>query len=347
MTAESPLQRVLENPRFKRNITYRHTIPAQPGVFKPIPSFLPENLRDLLQKKGISQLYSHQAEALEKVREGKDLVVVTPTASGKTLCYNLPVLNTLLKNPEARALYLFPTKALSQDQVAELISWNEELGGEIKTYTYDGDTPVDARTAIRHAGSIVVTNPDMLHSGILPHHTKWMRLFENLEYVVVDELHTYRGVFGSHVANVFRRLQRICRFYGSDPIFICTSATIANPEEHGSALLGRPVTVISNNGAPIGKKEIVFYNPPVVNKPLGIRRSALLEAQALAQELIKGKVPTIVFARSRLDTEVLVTYLRNAFQRIGQEETIRAGTGAAIYPGSGGRLNGISAMAKF
>lgn len=330
MTAESPLQRVLENPRFKRNITYRHTIPAQPGVFKPIPSFLPENLRDLLQKKGISQLYSHQAEALAKVREGKDLVVVTPTASGKTLCYNLPVLNTLLKNPEARALYLFPTKALSQDQVAELISWNEELGGEIKTYTYDGDTPVDARTAIRHAGSIVVTNPDMLHSGILPHHTKWMRLFENLEYVVVDELHTYRGVFGSHVANVFRRLQRICRFYGSDPIFICTSATIANPEEHGSALLGRPVTVISNNGAPIGKKEIVFYNPPVVNKPLGIRRSALLEAQALAQELIKGKVPTIVFARSRLDTEVLVTYLRNAFQRIGQEETIRAYRGGYL-----------------
>ena len=188
--------------------------------------------------------------------------------------------------------------------MAELISWNEELGGEIKTYTYDGDTPVDARTAIRHAGSIVVTNPDMLHSGILPHHTKWMRLFENLEYVVVDELHTYRGVFGSHVANVFRRLQRICRFYGSDPIFICTSATIANPEEHGSALLGRPVTVISNNGAPIGKKEIVFYNPPVVNKPLGIRRSAPFGSTGPGPRAIKGKCLPSSLPRSRLDTEV-------------------------------------------
>lgn len=330
MDTEVILNKLLTNPRFQKNITYRRTIPAKPGIFKPIPPFLPQGLSELLQRKGITKLYSHQAEALEKARSGQDFVVVTPTASGKTLCYNLPVLNTLLENGEARALYLFPTKALAQDQVAELMSWSEELGGNIKTYTYDGDTPVDARTAIRQAGSIVVTNPDMLHAGILPHHTKWMRLFENLKYVVIDELHIYRGVFGSHVANVLRRLQRICRFYGSDPLFICTSATIANPQEHGTALLGCPVQVITENGAPRGKKEIVFYNPPVVNKPLGIRRSSLLEAQALANELLTAEIPTIIFARSRLDTEVLVTYLRHSFHRLGREEIIRAYRGGYL-----------------
>ena len=244
-------------------------------------------------------------------------MVVTPTASGKTLCYNLPVIQALLENEETRALYLFPTKALAQDQVAELMAWSDELGGRIKTYTYDGDTPGDARKAIRSAGSIVVTNPDMLHAGILPHHTKWIRLFENLRYVVIDELHTYRGVFGSHVANVLRRLHRICEFYGSKPQFICTSATIANPAEHGQALIGRPVTVIDDNGSPRGPREIIFYNPPVVNQPLGIRRSALLEAKTIAHELIAAKVPTIIFTRSRLNTEVLVTYLRESFHRLG------------------------------
>lgn len=205
------------------------------------------------------------------------------------------------------------------------------MGGRIKTYTYDGDTPGDARQAIRSAGSIVVTNPDMLHAGILPHHTKWMRLFENLRFVVIDELHTYRGVFGSHVANVLRRLHRICRFYGSNPQFICTSATIANPEEHGRALLGRPVTVIDDNGAPRGPKEIIFYNPPVVNKPLGIRRSALLEARAIAHELIAAQVPTIIFTRSRLNTEVLVTYLRESFHKLGDTaEKIRGYRGGYL-----------------
>ncbi|MDI9459029.1 MAG: DEAD/DEAH box helicase [Bacillota bacterium] len=313
------------------NVTFRHTIEAQEGVFEPIPEFIPQAMRDLLKDKGIEQLYSHQAAALQAVQAGEDIVVVTPTASGKTLCYNLPVLKTLLEDEEARALYLFPTKALAQDQVAELMAWSDSLGGKIKTYTYDGDTPGDARIAIRAAGSIVVTNPDMLHSGILPHHTKWMRLFENLKYVVIDELHIYRGVFGSHVANVLRRLERICCFYGAKPRFICTSATIANPKEHGEALLGRPVTVIDQNGAPRGRKDILFYNPPVVNKPLGIRRSSLLEAEAVARELISHKIPTIVFARSRLDTEVLVTYLRKAFHRLGEPpETIRAYRGGYL-----------------
>lgn len=330
MSVETVLARIEANPRFGKNVTFRHTIPARAGVYEPVPAFLPAELSDLLREKGIDKLYSHQAASLAAVESGQDVVVVTPTASGKTLCYNLPVIKALLENEAARALYLFPTKALAQDQVAELMAWSDKLGGKIKTYTYDGDTPGDARIAIRSAGSIVVTNPDMLHSGILPHHTKWLRLFENLKYVVIDELHTYRGVFGSHVANVLRRLQRICRFYGANPQFICTSATIANPGEHGAALLGRPVTVIAENGAPSGRKEIVFYNPPVVNKPLGIRRSALLEAEAVAQELLKAKIPTIVFARSRLDTEVLVTYLRNSFHKLGQPETIRAYRGGYL-----------------
>lgn len=331
MSVENAVEKITSNPRFMRNVTFRHTLPAQPGVFEPIPSFLAPELTELLRQKGIEQLYIHQARSLQAVQEGHDIVVVTPTASGKTLCYNLPVIQALIENEEARALYLFPTKALAQDQVAELMAWSEELGGKIKTYTYDGDTPGDARKAIRSAGSIVVTNPDMLHSGILPHHTKWMRLFENLKYVVIDELHIYRGVFGSHVANVLRRLHRICQFYGSNPQFICTSATIANPSEHGAGLIGRPVTVIDQNGAPRGKKEILFYNPPVVNQPLGIRRSSLLEAEAVAHELIGANIPTIVFARSRLDTEVLVTYLRNSFHKLGDTtEKIRAYRGGYL-----------------
>lgn len=331
LSVEATLKKLESNPRFMANITFRHTIEAQEGVFEPIPEFVHPELRALLLSRGIVQLYSHQAAALKAVQSGEDLVVVTPTASGKTLCYNLPVLQTLLEDEEARALYLFPTKALAQDQVAELMAWSDELGGRVKTYTYDGDTPGDARIAIRAAGSIVVTNPDMLHSGILPHHTKWMRLFENLKYVVIDELHIYRGVFGSHVANVLRRLDRICRFYGADPLYICTSATIANPKEHGETLLGRPVTVIDQNGAPRGRKDIFFYNPPVVNKSLGIRRSSLLEAESIAREFISQKIPTIVFARSRLDTEVLVTYLRKAFHKLGEpQETIRAYRGGYL-----------------
>ncbi|HHY09656.1 MAG TPA: DEAD/DEAH box helicase [Firmicutes bacterium] len=331
MSAEAVLAKLESNPRFQRNITFRKTLPEAPGVYEPIPSFLPKSLVKLLKAKGITKLYSHQAQSLREVKAGRSIVVVTPTASGKTLCYNLPVLETLLENPQARALYLFPTKALAQDQVAELIKWSAGLGNKIKTYTYDGDTPGDARRAIRSAGSIVVTNPDMLHSGILPHHTKWLGLFENLQYVVIDELHIYRGVFGSHVANVLRRLHRICEFYGSSPQFICTSATIANPKEHGEALVGREMAPILENGAPQGAKEILFYNPPVVNKPLGIRRSSLLEAQAVAKELLGEKVPTIIFARSRLDTEVLVSYLRKDFRRLGDKtERIRAYRGGYL-----------------
>lgn len=314
-----------------KNITYWRTIPAKPAQYLPFPASLNPKVVKLLQDIGIDQLYTHQAQAFELASSGKDIVVVTPTASGKTLCYNLPVLNHILENPASRALYLFPTKALAQDQVAELMSMGEQLGHVIKTYTYDGDTASDARQAIRSAGNIVVTNPDMLHSGILPHHTKWMGLFENLSYIVIDELHIYRGVFGSHVANVIRRLQRICRFYGSNPIFICASATIANPGEHSRRLLGREVTVLDQNGAPSGPKEVIFYNPPVINQALGIRRSALLEARRISEEFIGKKIPTIIFTRARVDLEVLVSYLQRSFKRLGDlTEKIRGYRGGYL-----------------
>ena len=229
----------------------------------------------MLRGRGYERLYTHQRQAYDAVGEGRDTVVVTPTASGKTLCYNLPVLDRILKDPDARALYLFPTKALAQDQLAELYAMIEALGADIGTFTYDGDTPQDARKAIRARAHIVVTNPDMLHKGILPHHTKWVKLFENLQYVIVDELHTHRGVYGSHVANLFRRLHRLCRFYGSDPQFLCSSATIGNPKELAEALTGREMTLIDESGAPRGEKYFAIYNPPVVNRQLGIRQSAL------------------------------------------------------------------------
>ena len=309
------LEQLRHDRRFRDNMTAWKVLPAREAVLAPFPEWLDSRLVNALRQRGIEQLYSHQAESLELARQGKNLVVVTPTASGKTLCYNLPVLQTVLEDPDARALYLFPTKALSQDQVAELQGLVDTLQADIKTYTFDGDTPATARRAIRASGHIVVTNPDMLHQGILPHHTRWIKLFENLRYVVIDELHQYRGVFGSHLANVLRRLRRICRFYGSQPQFICSSATIANPKELAEKLLEAPVELVDRNGAPRGEKHFVLYNPPVVNRQLGIRRSVVNEAARIAENFLKAGVQTIVFARSRLRVEVLLTYLRERARR--------------------------------
>lgn len=333
MNLTQVLDTLKNSEEFRANVTAWKTIPARQAVFADFPQFLDGRLQDVLRRRGIQQLYSHQASALEKIANGDDIVVVTPTASGKTLCYNLPVLNRILQNPEARALYLFPTKALSQDQMKELHELISLLGEDIKTYTYDGDTPDTARKVIRNAGHIVVTNPDMLHSGILPHHTKWVKLFENLQYIVIDEVHHYRGVFGSHVANVLRRLKRICEFYGSHPQFICASATIANPEELASKLTGADVQLVNNNGAPAGQKEFVFYNPPVVNRELGIRRSNILEVRRLATHFLKQKIQTIVFARSRLKTEVLVSYLKELCKGIGQNPNAIRGYRGGYLPG--------------
>lgn len=288
------------------------TLPERPGEYADFPSWLDPRIVEVLRARGIERLYRHQAEALEAVRDGRDVVVVTPTASGKTLCYNLPVLQATVSDPATRSLYLFPTKALAQDQMDEVHDFVTALGLDLKTFTYDGDTPPAARRAVRAAGHIVVTNPDMLHTGILPHHTKWVKLFENLSYVVIDEIHNYRGVFGSHVANVIRRLHRIAEFYGSRPVFICCSATIANPLELASTLTGRKMVLVDKNGAPSGPRHFIFYNPPVVNRELGIRRSAVLEASRLAQTFLRRGVPTIVFARSRVTTEVLLSYIKEA-----------------------------------
>jgi len=249
------------------------------------------------------------------LKEGKNVAVVTPTASGKTLCYNLPVLDAIIKNPSARAVYLFPTKALSQDQRAELDETINLLPAEIRIFTYDGDTPQDARKAIRARGHIILTNPDMLHTGILPHHTKWIKLFENLKYVVIDELHNYRGIFGSHLANIIRRLKRIARFYGSHPQFILCTATIANPLEMAEKMIEEPVSLVEENGAPRGEKYFIFYNPPLVNKFLGIRRSYVNESRRVASVFIQNDLQTIVFAQSRLITEVLVTYLKEEIEK--------------------------------
>ncbi len=315
MNLEQMLEYFKTSDAIAPNITKWVEIPGREARYADYPDSIDARLKEALIRTGKTRLYSHQATAIEKVLAGRNVVVVTPTASGKTLCYNIPVLNSILKDESSRALYLFPTKALSQDQMAELHDLITEANINIKTYTYDGDTPQSARKAIRQAGHIVVTNPDMLHSGILPHHTKWTKLFENLKYVVIDELHHYRGVFGSNLANVIRRLNRICRFYGSNPVFICCSATIANPVELAEKITGCSVELVDNNGAPSGKKHLIFYNPPVVNRELGIRRSSLLEARKLAELLIRNNIQTIVFTRSRLNVEVLATYLKDIFSR--------------------------------
>jgi len=312
-------------------LTALHKIPAREAKCRPLPAWVTSALAEAYRTKGIRELYSHQAATAELVRSGKNVVVVTPTASGKTLCYNLPVLNAVLENMDTRALYLFPTKALAQDQLAELQDLARALDDEFGVFTYDGDTPSDARKAIRERGHIILTNPDMLHAGVLPHHTKWMRLFENLRYIVIDELHTYRGVFGSHLTNVLRRLRRIAYFYGSDPQFICSSATIANPGQLASQLIEKEVEVVEENGAPASEKLFVFYNPPMVNRNLGIRRSYINEATRVAKEILGRKMQTIVFANSRLHTEVILTYLQQAISpKPGQPELIRGYRGGYL-----------------
>src|SRR6266542_577448 len=296
---------------FPGEVTLDHIVPGAAAQFAPLPSDLRPELTAALAARGIQRLYTHQADAYHAVRNGRHLVVVTPTASGKTLCYNLPVVQRLLEDPDRRALYLFPTKALAQDQLAELSALKQGLPIELRVDTYDGDTAPGRRTAIREGGHVVMTNPDMLHTGILPHHTRWRRLFSSLEFVVIDELHTYRGLFGSQVANVIRRLKRICAFYGSSPTFICASATIRNPRELAHRLLEEEnIALVDRNGAPRGERRLIFYNPPLVNRDLGVRRSSMLEARRIAAPWIRAGVQTIVFCRSRLQVEVMLSYLR-------------------------------------
>lgn len=314
------------------SITAIKHIPARQGRYMAYPSDVHPALIKALQEKGFSRLYTHQNLSWQLIKEGKNIVIVTPTASGKTLCYNLPVLDSILKNPSARAIYMFPTKALSQDQRAELDETIKLLPEEIRIFTYDGDTPQDARKAIRARGHIILTNPDMLHAGILPHHTKWIKLFENLQYVVIDELHNYRGIFGSHLANILRRLKRIANFYGASPQFILSTATISNPLEMAEKITEEPVSLVDENGAPQGEKYFVFYNPPVVNKFLGIRRSYVNESRRVASIFLKNGLQTIVFAQSRLITEVLVTYLKEDIEKTIQQKGLIRGYRGGYLP---------------
>ncbi|AHX14912.1 helicase [Dyella jiangningensis] len=298
--------------RYGDRITGAFVQPAREGRFAPLPGDMPPALAQALRSRGIEQLYDHQAQAWNATAAGKHVVIATPTASGKSLCYTLPVISAAIRQ-RAKALFLFPTKALAQDQVAELLELNQAGGLGVKAFTFDGDTPGDARQAIRLHGDIVVSNPDMLHQAILPHHTKWAQFFENLRYVVIDEVHTYRGVFGSHVANVLRRLQRVCAFYGVSPQFILCSATIGNPAEHASALIEQPVTAITESGAPVGEKHVLLWNPPVVNPDLGLRASARSQSNRIARTAIRAGLKTLVFAQSRLMVEVLTKYLKDVF----------------------------------
>jgi DEAD/DEAH box helicase domain-containing protein len=309
-SVSSVLSKLQSDPSFSENIIHYKKMEGKSAIYAKFPSVLHPSIIKALKTKGIKQLYSHQRDAFDSAYNGQSITAVTPTASGKSLCYHLPVLQSILENESSRAIYLFPTKALAQDQLSDLHGLIEASEETILSYTYDGDTAPGLRSKVRKSGHIVLTNPDMLHSGILPHHTKWVSLFENLKYIIIDELHTYKGVFGSHVAHVLRRLKRICNYYGSDPVFICTSATIANPGELAESLTNTEMRLIANNGAPAGKKHFIFYNPPVVHPTFGIRRSALLEVRDIASLLYREGMQTIIFAKSRVRVEMLVTYMQ-------------------------------------
>ena len=314
-------------------VTAWRRFPAEPAQFADYPDAVDDRLRAALAAGGIARPYVHQAEAMAHALEGRHVVTITPTASGKTLCYNAPALSAILRDPATRALYLFPTKALAQDQLAELLTLTGRLEEHmsIGACTYDGDTPQDARRVVRGRAHLVLSNPDMLHSGILPHHPRWAKLFENLRFVVIDELHAYRGVFGSHLANILRRLRRVCAHYGSSPVFICSSATIANPRELAERLTGERFALVERNGAPRGEKFFALVTPPVVNPQLGIRRSYVTETRRLAVEFLRRGLQVIVFAQSRLITEVLTTYIKQACRRLpGGSEAIRGYRGGYL-----------------
>jgi DEAD/DEAH box helicase domain-containing protein len=319
--ATSKFDSILREAGLFGNVVHVENVPPREADSVDLPPDLPALLSKALRAKGIEKLYRHQALCREKVLAGKNVVVLTPTASGKTLCYNLPVIETLLKDPDARCLYLFPTKALSQDQQSELNELCAAGQLPLKVFTYDGDTPNSLRVAARDSGRIVISNPDMLHSGVLPNHPRWIRFFSALKYVVIDEMHAYRGVFGSHVANVMRRLKRVAAFYGAHPTFIMSSATIGNPEALAKSLIGEEVEVVDRNGAPSGGKTVYFYNPSLVDPVQGIRRGVTNETQKIALAFLRAGVKTILFARSRVRTEIIASYINQALANVYTENS--------------------------
>ena len=331
---EAVLQGWRDNKQLWPDIVLDEVTPARPGAPAPLPEGVAPQVREALRRRGIEQLFSHQAQAFDHARAGRHLVIATPTASGKSLCYNLPLMDRFAREPQARALYLFPTKALSRDQEESLRVFMREAGLEHGAITFDGDTPADARRAARERSGVLLTNPDMLHTGILPHHASWARLFSNLRYVVIDELHTYRGVFGSHLANVLRRLQRVAAFHGSSPTFILASATIGNPKAHAERMLGREVELVSESGAPSGERRVMVYNPPVVNAELGIRASYLKSAVRLTADLVRAEVSTLLFGQSRNSVEVMLKYLRDRFVEEKMDPSLIQGYRGGYLPGT-------------
>ncbi len=295
-----------------RNVAHWEVVPARAGAYAPFPEELDGGLLRVLRARGVERLYRHQADAYRHVRAGDNAVLVTPTASGKTLAYNLPILARFLRDAGATALYLFPTKALARDQQAELDAMARDGGLPVPACAYDGDTPAAARAAVRERGRIVITNPDMLHAGILPHHPKWSQFFAGLRFVVIDELHVYRGVFGSHLANVIRRLKRVAAFYGARPSFVCCSATIGNPQELARRIIEEDAVLIDGNGSPAGERHFLLYNPPLLDALQGTRRSVVQEAHEIAVRLLRRRVKTIVFARSRTRAELITAYVRQS-----------------------------------
>ena len=325
------LEQALDEPSLARGVIHHEVLEARPATSGDWPAWLDLRIRNGLARRGIDRPYVHQAEAIQAVHAGEDVVVVTPTASGKSLCYTVPVLQALAQDPSARALFLFPTKALGQDQVAELAELVRDAELQVASACYDGDTPAPIRSAIRKAGQVVVTNPDMLHSAILPHHTKWFQLFEQLRVIVVDELHTYRGVFGSHVANVLRRLLRLCAHYGSHPVIVCCSATIGNPGELAELLTGRPMRTIDRNGAPSGEKHLLLVDPPILDAATGARGSAMTLAERWALPFLRAGRQTVVFGRSRVAVEIMLSNLRERLrQDLGPRTRLRGYRGGYL-----------------
>lgn len=319
MDAEAFISRLKQLTQYRGQIVHVENLGPRPAIFGDLDSPLHPALEWALKDAGISRLYLHQAQAVNAVRHGDNVIVVSGTASGKTLCYNLPVIDRILNGGHARALYLFPTKALAQDQLRVLRDLTAKQMPKLKFATYDGDTPREQRAQIRKNHQIILTNPDMLHLGILPNNTAWSKFFSQLQYVVIDEAHAYRGVFGSHVANVLRRLRRICNFYGSDPQFICASATIANPGEHAGRLTGKEMAVIADDGSPRGGKHFVFWNPPLIDEASGSRHSANSEATFLFSELVQHGIRTIVFTKARKVAELILMYTREVLGKAAPE----------------------------
>ncbi|MHA1344563.1 MAG: DEAD/DEAH box helicase, partial [Promethearchaeota archaeon] len=320
----------LSDKTLSKNITFIKKIPKKQADLVDFPKNISGELISALKERGIQKLYTHQRECYDLIMQGKNVVVVTPTASGKTLCYNLPILNDLINDDTKKAMYIFPTKALSQDQTDELNSLAAKLNKKINIFVYDGDTPASIRQSIRNKGQIVITNPDMLHTGILPNHPKWVKIFENLKYIVIDEIHTYRGVFGSHFANLILRLKRIAEFYNSKLQFILCSATINNPKELAEKLIYEDVCLVDKNGAPQGEKYFILYNPPIVDFEQGIRRGVILETKKLAKVFIKNDISTIIFARSRLNTELIHSYLLKDEELKMKRDTIKSYRGGYL-----------------